>query len=121
MAPRPTKESPGSTTPRPPPRPDLPVQARHPPPPGLPATAPRPTAVVEHVAELMGGEYRTVPYLPMPAGAGYLSGSALRTASRAGARARIPADARCCRPGYMDQRFFRRLLRIGTVLRQGTA
>src|SRR3954466_1608468 len=55
MAPRPTKKSPGSTTPQPPPRPDLPVQARHPPPPGLPATAPRPTAVVGRVAELMGG------------------------------------------------------------------
>src|SRR3954447_26048439 len=56
MAPRPTKKSPGSTTPQPPPRPDLPVQARHPPPPGLPATAPRPTAVVDRVAELMGGK-----------------------------------------------------------------
>src|SRR3954468_12374511 len=56
MAPRPTKKSPGSTTPQPPPRPDLPVQARHPPPPGLPATAPRPTAVVGRVAELMGGK-----------------------------------------------------------------
>src|SRR4051794_40517887 len=59
MAPRPTKKSPGSTTPQPPPRPDLPVQARHPPPPGLPATAPRPTAVVGRVAELMGGKERT--------------------------------------------------------------
>src|SRR3954453_23849615 len=58
MAPRPTKKSPGSTTPHPPPRPDLPVQARHPPPPGLPATAPRPTAVVGRVAELMGGKRR---------------------------------------------------------------
>src|SRR4051794_26602461 len=57
MAPRPTKKSPGSTTPQPPPRPDLPVQARHPPPPGLPATAPRPTAVVGRVAELMGGKF----------------------------------------------------------------
>src|SRR4051794_2379732 len=56
MAPRPTKKSPGSTTPQPPPRPALPVQARHPPPPGLPATAPRPTAVVGRVAELMGGK-----------------------------------------------------------------
>src|SRR3954462_2661956 len=64
MAPRPTKKSPGSTTPQPPPRPDLPVQARHPPPPGLPATAPRPTAVVGRVAELMGGKHRTPPGLP---------------------------------------------------------
>src|SRR3982751_5025020 len=56
MAPRPTRKSPGSTTPQPPPRPDLPVQARHPPPPGLPATARRPAAVVGRVAELMGGK-----------------------------------------------------------------
>src|SRR3954466_13529087 len=63
MAPRPTKKSPGSTTPQPPPRPDLPVQARHPPPPGLPATAPRPTAVVGRVAELMGGKAPTLEVL----------------------------------------------------------
>src|SRR3954449_13433925 len=51
-----TKKSPGSATPQPSPRPDLPLQARHPPPPGLPATARRPAAVVGRVAELMGGK-----------------------------------------------------------------
>jgi len=52
----PDGESPGTSAPRSLPRPDLPLQARHPPPPGLPAT-PRPaTAVVDHVAEFMGGE-----------------------------------------------------------------
>src|SRR3954470_24819439 len=60
MAPRPTKKTPGSPPPHPPPRPALPVQARHPPPPGLPATAPRPTAVVGRVAELMGGKGPTL-------------------------------------------------------------
>src|SRR3954451_1243192 len=87
MAPRPTKKSPGSTTPQPPPRPDLPVQARHPPPPGLPATAPRPTAVVGRVAELMGGKPRLLPEERVPADRG---GRPLP--SRAGARRARPLE-----------------------------
>src|SRR3954469_18454053 len=59
-----TKKSPGSATPQPSPRPDLPLQARHPPPPGLPATARRPAAVVGRVAELMGGKEAAHPALP---------------------------------------------------------
>src|SRR4051812_38148159 len=84
MAPRPTKKSPGSTTPQPPPRPDLPVQARHPPPPGLPATAPRPTAVVGRVVELMGGK------LPDPV---QLAGERLPLSSVHDVRGRDPTRA----------------------------
>src|SRR3954451_16813059 len=65
----PDEKSPGSATPQPPPRPDLPLQARHPPPPGLPAAARRPTAVMGRVAELMGGKRKRPRPVALPRGA----------------------------------------------------